>query len=160
MTMGDLYFSGDKVKQDIKKARDYYSKALELGRTAAYCKLGLTYLIENKKNKAIEYYKKGAETGDALAVYMYSPYVGNFSEEIKMLRYAYSQGLCFSVVYSTDPTAPYYIYRCDMKGESVEVKSQNPKCPSDREVGEAYVVKYGKRLGLSVYESAQYKRLN
>ena len=160
LSMGDLYLTGNGVQQNLNKAKDYYTKAVELGRPEGYCKIGFCYNLNGNKEKAIDYFKRGAKLSDPLAMYMYSPYTGDESVELQLLRQAYSCGLCFSIVFAENPNAPMYTYRCDMGTDFVEVRSHNPKCPEVREVTEAYFVKYGKKLVRSKLETEKYKILN
>lgn len=159
ITMGDLYCNGNGVAQDINKAIGYYSKALELGSAEACGKLGISYQLAGEKPKAIGYYKKGAILGDPLSSYMYAPYVGNETDELNLLRYAYAHGACYGTVFCENSLAPTYTYRCTLGKDTVDVQTQNPSHPGPKEVGEAYFVKYGKKLGQTQLGTAKYTRL-
>lgn len=90
--LGILYFKGDGVKQDYKKAREFYNKACEMGEASGCNNLGklykngntskskyvgkgivgniLEYLYESRNgvrqdyNKAMEFFGKACDLGD------------------------------------------------------------------------------------------------
>jgi TPR repeat protein len=66
-----MYANGKGVKQDYKKAVEWYQKTADQGYVTAQYNLGLMY--ENGKGvkqdykKAVEWYQKAADQGDAPA---------------------------------------------------------------------------------------------
>jgi TPR repeat protein len=69
--MGNRYYNGDGVKQDFKKAVQWYKKAAKQGQRDAQYNLALCYLngygIEENEEKAMSLYFKAAERGHAQA---------------------------------------------------------------------------------------------
>ena len=66
--LGDMYFYGDGVKQDYRKAREWFEKAATQDELTAQCYLGDMYLyglgVKQDYNKAHEWYRKAAANGD------------------------------------------------------------------------------------------------
>ena len=66
--IGNMYFDGQGVEKDDKKALEYYTKAAEKGDTDALINIGVMYAngqgVEKDDKKAFEYLTKAAETGD------------------------------------------------------------------------------------------------
>ena len=69
--LGEYYFSGDAVPQDMTKANELYLRAGELGYSEAYCNLGNSYNngdgVEMDKKKAKHYWELAAMNGDVKA---------------------------------------------------------------------------------------------
>ena len=64
--LGFLYYNGDGVKQDYKKAREFYNKACEMGEALGCSALGdLYYNVKQDYKKAREFWSKACEMGDA-----------------------------------------------------------------------------------------------
>ena len=68
--LGNLYFKGDGVKQDYKKAMEFWSKACEMGDAGSCYNLGCSYHlgdgVKQDYKKAREFYNKACEMGEAL----------------------------------------------------------------------------------------------
>ena len=64
-----MYEQGTGVKQDYKIALTYYTKAANLGNLDAVFKLGQlyasSYLVAHNMQKAVEFYKRAADDGQA-----------------------------------------------------------------------------------------------
>ena len=67
--LGILYYEGDEVEQDYKKAEEYFRKAAAQGNAEAQYRLGHLYYygegVEKNYEKAAEWYEKAAGQGDA-----------------------------------------------------------------------------------------------
>ena len=65
--LGILYFNGDSVKQDYKKASELYNKACEMGNASGCHNLGLLYFngdgVKQDYNKAMEFFGKACDLG-------------------------------------------------------------------------------------------------
>lgn len=66
-SLGDMYYFGFYVDEDKNKAYKLYKESINLGNTDLYYKLGKIYEDEGKYKSAINYYKKGHESGDTRA---------------------------------------------------------------------------------------------
>ena len=66
--LGNLYSSGQGVKQDYKKARELYSKACDIGHVDGCYNLGVLYLngqgVRQDKRRAKEYFGKACDMGE------------------------------------------------------------------------------------------------
>lgn len=72
--LGNVYATGGLGEIDREKAKELYLRAVELGMTDAYVNLGRMYTIDQegqKKDysKAMEWYKVGADLGDAKSLH-------------------------------------------------------------------------------------------
>ncbi|MBO4750944.1 MAG: toll/interleukin-1 receptor domain-containing protein [Lachnospiraceae bacterium] len=76
--IGDLYYNGQRGADaegnpDFQMARQWYDKAIEHGCTDAYQSIGVIYsegkIGEADNEKALEYYKRGAELGSGACAY-------------------------------------------------------------------------------------------
>lgn len=158
--MGELYLQGRGVAMNLDKAKECFKNALEAGHIDAYWRLGICYGQSNPK-KAKKYYEQGASMEDPMSCYLYLNFLPQGDpKRIDLLRIAYNNGICHSNVYSQDPSKPFYTYKCDFRGESINVISQDQKRPSDVEISEAYAAKYGKLFPLSLLDNVKITRLN
>lgn len=70
--LGNCYFYGNGVKQDYKKAVEWYQKAADLGYAVAMRNLGNCYYngngVKQDYKKAVEWWQKAADLGDAAAM--------------------------------------------------------------------------------------------
>ena len=70
--LGNCYYNGKEVRQDYKKAVEWYGKAAEQGHEGAQCCLAICYLgrkgVKQDYRKAVEWCKKAAEQGNEHAI--------------------------------------------------------------------------------------------
>jgi|GEM_PF-5446218 len=93
--IGNMYFDGQGVEKDDKKALEYYTKAAEKGDTDALINIGVMYAngqgVEKDDKKAFEYLTKAAEKGNANALinigWMYSDGKGVEKDDKKAFEY-------------------------------------------------------------------------
>ena len=66
--LGGLYYNGDGVKQDYKKAREFWSKACEMGDANGCVLVGYLYDngygVRQNDSKAMEFYGKACDLGE------------------------------------------------------------------------------------------------
>jgi TPR repeat protein len=72
--LGAMYFTGQDVKQDYKKAAKWYRKAAEQEHVGAQCNLALMYRdaqgVKQDYKEAVKWYRKAADQGDAEGEHM------------------------------------------------------------------------------------------
>ncbi|MEN8435618.1 sel1 repeat family protein [Clostridium septicum] len=66
-SLGDMYYWGFEVDEDKEKAFKLYNKSIEKGNTNLYYKLGQMIEDEGNREKAMEYFLKGHDSGDLRA---------------------------------------------------------------------------------------------
>lgn len=70
LNLGNLYYDGDGVKQDYKKAREFWNKACEMGEADSCSILGYLYEIgqgvKQDYKKAMEFYGKACDLSSQL----------------------------------------------------------------------------------------------
>ena len=68
LNLGNLYYDGDGVKQDYKKAREFYNKACEMGNALGCGALGSLYQyglgVRQNDSKAMEFFGKACDLGE------------------------------------------------------------------------------------------------
>ena len=66
--LGGLYYNGEGVKQDYKKASELFSKACEMGEASGCVLLGFLYQygegVRKDYNKAMEFFGKACDLGE------------------------------------------------------------------------------------------------
>jgi uncharacterized protein len=105
--MARIYTQGDEVKQDYKKAVEYFSLSLECGSIGAYSNLAHHYLnglgVERDVKKGLEYLKMGAEKGDvgsqcnlgSMYLDKNCPYLDqDINQAVEWLQFAASNNSC------------------------------------------------------------------
>ena len=64
LNLGNLYYDGDGVKQDYKKASEFWSKSCEMGYALGCGILGDLYYVMKDYNKAMEFFGKACDLGE------------------------------------------------------------------------------------------------
>ena len=67
--LGQMYFAGVGVKQDYKKAMEYYTQSANQGYIEAQSELGVIYYNKQDYKQAIEYFTLSADQGDLKAAF-------------------------------------------------------------------------------------------
>ncbi len=72
--LGEIYYFGEIVKQDYKKAYEYFQKSSDQGNSYSQLYLGMMYyygyFVEKNTFEAFFYYKRAADQGIGLAMYL------------------------------------------------------------------------------------------
>ncbi|MBP6082040.1 MAG: sel1 repeat family protein [Providencia sp.] len=68
MSLGDLYFDGLGVEQNMELAEKWYIESIQAGNVIAITRLGMLYGSLEKYDKAIKYYQLAIEKGDPTAM--------------------------------------------------------------------------------------------
>lgn len=90
---GELYYLGNGVEKDYKKAKKYFEKAAELGNESAEGYLGLFYEkgygVEKDIDKALYWYKKSALKGNIFSKYSLGYIYYEGKEVERNLKYSF-----------------------------------------------------------------------
>ena len=78
--LGVMYFSGDGVRQDYVKAREWYEKAAAQGDASSHVVLGVMYFsgegVRQSRSQAVEYFGKGCDLGEQVGCDLYREHRG------------------------------------------------------------------------------------
>ncbi len=93
LELGDKYFNGEDVEENVEKAYHCYLEAATMGNTKAIYTIGAFYLggvyVDKNLENALEWFLKGAELGDAEAMVM----VGEFYDNGDGVEQSYEKAL-------------------------------------------------------------------
>ncbi len=93
--LGEQYYNGDGVEEDIEKAVEYYKLAADRGYDEAQFCLGEYYTEEENEELGVKYYKLAASQGHALAYFRlgsYYEYEEDYESAFKYYKMAADHG--------------------------------------------------------------------